>query len=1369
MCAPNATVESGASRVLSGSDSGSRGVGDDPGRGEHARAADLEGGDGPASRQIATWVTNEVPLAMAAATGTVQSQKALPPGERSLLSVQVRCKAIPVVSLPSPAAAVGTLESSHTSKGGGMERSSNPWNMLRSLHAMAASYHRQLLKWLRALFGIPSGPAASPRHGSGGATVAESWDAWGEAVAPYHAGLPRGGNDGAAKVVALVCTEGPRSLKVGVPAPLATSGSGSRAMAAGAAASPDAESTVDAAANGFCEARDVQQHARLAAGASENVRFGSGEEAVDDRGEEIVQASYGYVLAERIAPLPSSPDHLHASLPGGEALQPWRLSDFDGAATFVMPGLGGGGSASTGWLLDWLQSYWFSRPHDMTPTGVGTFVVPDTRVQLRCGDCDAPIEGSCSDGSSSSSSSSSCHALMSFGSTHSLLLEIAAVPLHLALFGGGDVETHLSAPDGGRGRFSAGAPTTYTIGGGRDVGYGDDAPVRNHPHGSDKQALPRDAGGGAVGLLPGDSPAIGRGADTREGVPVWERPMRPAKSQGGRESPALPYPEQGLFGVMTPPPLILTPADPGDGAGSSFGVPKHSGRTLLFEDGGEDLRHGNDDSSDGGVKVTNLPAAAGTSAAHSPALAGGPQLRFQPRAHGVRMADGALHLVTEEVSTAAAASASVAVTSSSAGPIASGGADKTGYGSSGWAIWGSGDGEALPHAYKLRERFGQGHFGEVWRAWRLDRFPLQDDATEEIVDGGPQGGGTSTQSSSCRQQSPVPEEATVGSAAAKAAAAAVAHGPPGFVLKRLRGSSGRDVLLSGLREAYFGDVLGRLRSSATVGAPGEDTSASWRSDRGYGHLVDFLESFEVVAEESEGAHKPPDVSHEETRRGPCDGGRAAGDDATCGSSDHDGDDGDDADRNNEDDDGVGCGDDGSGDCGGSSSASDSAQSSRSPPPPPPDLWLVFRDAGRSLHDLIYSPVGLHTVGEDEEPSATSDGSDRQQATGPAFQVLGPSPWWHAVRRHPCGNEYIRQLLRQLLVGLQAVHEANITHRDIKPENMMLAPMNHGSPQRGTTQSHVDGAAAGSEVPGMERATAATSCDVVYGGASATRHKPSTNSKASGENAQPPRAPPPSSAWQWLGATTFGTRVGGDAAEEEADSGGSPAGSTETDDAVAPVWLRLIDFGSGVDDYSIQHLYGSEGPTSDQLTLEYAPPEALFGRFWEGMKVMRPRAWAYDIWSVGVVWLELLMATPQVWQLPAATRALLEVRLALRGRPESERQLVFLLRGLMEWCIYPPQAPSTPSGPLLRGRKSRLLMSWSCTEEALLTLAKSRDPLGLGLEGPMALRLLLRLLHWDPASRPSARQALQHAFFTIKPGAWASFSCGETAVGEPGWC
>jgi hypothetical protein len=39
--------------------------------------------------------------------------------------------------------------------------------------------------------------------------------------------------------------------------------------------------------------------------------------------------------------------------------------------------------------------------------------------------------------------------------------------------------------------------------------------------------------------------------------------------------------------------------------------------------------------------------------------------------------------------------------------------------------------------------------------------------------------------------------------------------------------------------------------------------------------------------------------------------------------------------------------------------------------------------------------------------------------------------------------------------------------------------------------------------------------------------------------------------------------------------------------------------------------------------------------------------------------------------------------------------------------------------------------WSCSDDALLRLIASRDPTGRGLGGVLALRLLQRLLHWDP--------------------------------------
>ena len=44
------------------------------------------------------------------------------------------------------------------------------------------------------------------------------------------------------------------------------------------------------------------------------------------------------------------------------------------------------------------------------------------------------------------------------------------------------------------------------------------------------------------------------------------------------------------------------------------------------------------------------------------------------------------------------------------------------------------------------------------------------------------------------------------------------------------------------------------------------------------------------------------------------------------------------------------------------------------------------------------------------------------------ELSEPSPWWWALRTEPGGDALLRDLLRQTLLALHALHSRNITHR-----------------------------------------------------------------------------------------------------------------------------------------------------------------------------------------------------------------------------------------------------------------------------------------------------------------------------------------------------
>ena len=61
------------------------------------------------------------------------------------------------------------------------------------------------------------------------------------------------------------------------------------------------------------------------------------------------------------------------------------------------------------------------------------------------------------------------------------------------------------------------------------------------------------------------------------------------------------------------------------------------------------------------------------------------------------------------------------------------------------------------------------------------------------------------------------------------------------------------------------------------------------------------------------------------------------------------------------------------------------------------------------------------------------------------------------------------------------------------------------------------------------------------------------------------------------------------------------------------------------------------------------------RYWTGERVLK-RTWPYDMWSLGVTWLELVMGTPHVFQVDPRTRVKLYHQLRMDAMSDVSRHL-----------------------------------------------------------------------------------------------------------------
>ena len=169
-----------------------------------------------------------------------------------------------------------------------------------------------------------------------------------------------------------------------------------------------------------------------------------------------------------------------------------------------------------------------------------------------------------------------------------------------------------------------------------------------------------------------------------------------------------------------------------------------------------------------------------------------------------------------------------------------------------------------------------------------------------------------------------------------------------------------------------------------------------------------------------------------------------------------------------------------------------------------------------------------------------------------------------------------------------------------------------------------------------------------------------------------------------------------------------------DDVSNGINCVLGDFSSAWDDFSSENFY-SNGPSAAEQTNEYAPPEVLFGEEWAPFDKAKPES--YDSWSIGVVILELLLGTPNVFSVDQRTTTLLTNKMSKEGASEEDIERALYLAALSQFCIYVPTNESDKSWPLRKGDPlfKASIVKTTCTIHDFHSALRARDPLGLGFD------------------------------------------------------
>jgi serine/threonine protein phosphatase PrpC/serine/threonine protein kinase len=196
---------------------------------------------------------------------------------------------------------------------------------------------------------------------------------------------------------------------------------------------------------------------------------------------------------------------------------------------------------------------------------------------------------------------------------------------------------------------------------------------------------------------------------------------------------------------------------------------------------------------------------------------------------------------------------------------------------------------------------------------------------------------------------------------------------------------------------------------------------------------------------------------------------------------------------------------------------------------------------------------------------------------------------------------------------------------------------------------------------------------------------------------------------------------------------------------------LGDLSSGVDEFSLKNLYSNESPSSSQQTLQYTPPEHRLNL--DATPTQISYEAAFDSWSIGVLVLEVLLGTPDVFSVDARTSALLRAHMKKTHASEEEIDQALLLASFADFCIYDPEHatqkmwPSRSHDPL----SDTAMVTKNCGVDDFRDALQQRDQTQLGFNSPTSTPLLMliwQLLAWDPQSRLTPTDALNHPYFSL---------------------